>query len=117
MTLIALLVAGTAHAQDATVEVVDTAFSRWIKEHSVQRATLAVAHDDRLVLVKGYGGASGERRGLIASLSKAITAACATTLIQQGKRDAGIRELRALIQRHPQTPEATQARAKLKSSV
>ena len=34
-------------------------------------------------------------------------------LIQQGKRDAGIRELRALIQRHPQTPEATQARAKL----
>jgi tol-pal system protein YbgF len=34
-------------------------------------------------------------------------------LIKSGKRDAGIRELRALIQRHPQTPEATQARATL----
>jgi hypothetical protein len=29
------------------------------------------------------------------------------------KRDAGIRELRQLIQRHPQTPEAAQARSKL----
>ena len=29
------------------------------------------------------------------------------------KRDAGIHELRLLIQRHPQTPEATQARSKL----
>jgi hypothetical protein len=29
------------------------------------------------------------------------------------KRDAGLHELRSLIQRHPQTPEAAQARAKL----
>jgi len=29
-------------------------------------------------------------------------------LIQTNKKDAGIRELRQLIQRHPQTPEATQ---------
>ncbi len=29
------------------------------------------------------------------------------------KRDAGIHELRLLIQRHPQSPEAAQARAKL----
>ena len=34
-------------------------------------------------------------------------------LIQTNKKDAGIRELRQLIQRHPQTPEATQARSKL----
>jgi TolA-binding protein len=34
-------------------------------------------------------------------------------LIQTNKRDAGVRELRQLIQRHPQTPEATQARSKL----
>ena len=34
-------------------------------------------------------------------------------LIQTNKREAGIRELRQLIQRHPQTPEATQARSKL----
>lgn len=34
-------------------------------------------------------------------------------LLQMGKREAGIRELRGLIQRHPQTNEATQARNKL----
>lgn len=34
-------------------------------------------------------------------------------LIQQGKRDSGVHELRLLIARHPQTPEASQARAKL----
>jgi len=34
-------------------------------------------------------------------------------LLQLNKKDAGIRELRSLIQRHPQTPEAQQARSKL----
>jgi tol-pal system protein YbgF len=34
-------------------------------------------------------------------------------LIQLAKKDAGIHELRSLIQRHPQTPEAQQARSKL----
>ena len=34
-------------------------------------------------------------------------------LLQLNKKDAGIRELRELIQRHPQTPEAGQARTKL----
>jgi CubicO group peptidase (beta-lactamase class C family) len=37
------------------------------------------------VLVKGYGGARGEQRVLIASLSKAITATCTAALIQSGK--------------------------------
>jgi len=31
------------------------------------------------------------------------------------KKDAGVHELRQLIQRHPQTPEAMQARTKLNS--
>jgi len=34
-------------------------------------------------------------------------------LLQLNKKDAGIHELRVLIQRHPQTPEASQARTKL----
>jgi len=34
-------------------------------------------------------------------------------LLQMNKREAGIHELRSLIQRHPQTPEASQARSKL----
>jgi len=37
------------------------------------------------------------------------------SLIQTNKKDAGIHELRQLIQRHPQTPEALQARSKLNS--
>jgi tol-pal system protein YbgF len=37
----------------------------------------------------------------------------AQALLQLGKRDSGIHELRLLIQRHPQTPEAQQARTKL----
>jgi tol-pal system protein YbgF len=36
-----------------------------------------------------------------------------TALLQMNRRDAGIHELRLLIQRHPQTPEAAQARTKL----
>jgi TolA-binding protein len=36
-----------------------------------------------------------------------------TALLQMGRKEAGIHELRLLIQRHPQTPEAAQARTKL----
>jgi len=36
-----------------------------------------------------------------------------TALLAMNKREAGIRELRLLIQRHPQTPEALKARTKL----
>jgi TolA-binding protein len=36
-------------------------------------------------------------------------------LLQINKKDAGIHELRLLIQRHPQTPEASQAKSKLNS--
>jgi hypothetical protein len=36
-------------------------------------------------------------------------------LLQEGKKDAGVRELKLLIQRHPQTPEAGKAREKLNS--
>ena len=59
--------------------------------------------------VKAYNavleGFSGSTKAPAAQLHKG------QALIKTGKRDAGIREFRALIQRHPQTPEATQARA------
>ncbi|HEY1895901.1 MAG TPA: tetratricopeptide repeat protein [Terracidiphilus sp.] len=50
---------------------------------------------------------SGSPKAAAAQLHKGLA------LINSGKHDSGIHELRALIQRHPQTPEATQARAKL----
>jgi TolA-binding protein len=36
-------------------------------------------------------------------------------LLQMNKKTAGVQDLRSLIQRHPQTPEAAQARQKLAS--
>jgi len=50
---------------------------------------------------------SGSPKAAVAQLHKGLA------LIQLNKRDAGIHELRSLIQRHPQTPEAAQARSKL----
>ena len=61
--------------------------------------------------VKAYNavleGFSGNSKAAPAQLHKGLA------LMDLGRRDAGIHELRALIQRHPQTPEAAQARAKL----
>jgi len=61
--------------------------------------------------VKSYNavleGFSGNPKAPAAQLRKGLA------LLQMNKRDAGIHELRSLIQRHPQTPEAAQARTKL----
>jgi CubicO group peptidase (beta-lactamase class C family) len=81
--LLGLGLAGPAGAQD--VDSVDRAYARWITQHGIARATLAVARGDRLVLAKGYGGLAAGSRVLLGSLSKAITATCTVTLIQQGK--------------------------------
>jgi TolA-binding protein len=52
-------------------------------------------------------GFSGNSKAPAAQLHKGLA------LIQLNKKDAGVHELRLLIQRHPQTPEAAQARTKL----
>ncbi len=61
--------------------------------------------------VKAYNalleGFSGSSKAPAAQLHKGLA------LLQLNKRPAGIQELRSLIQRHPQTPEAAQARSKL----
>ena len=81
-----LLVATTALAQESgTVDEFERVFVRWMKEHHVARGGLAVGQGDRLVLAKGYGGLTADRRTLIASLSKAITSVCVATLVQEGK--------------------------------
>jgi tol-pal system protein YbgF len=61
--------------------------------------------------VKAYNavleGFPGNSKAPAAQLHKGLA------LLQMSRKDAGVHELRALIQRHPQTPEAAQARAKL----
>src|SRR5215472_15856600 len=72
---------------------------------------IAYQQKDYNTAVKNYNAVlesfSGSPKAAAAQYHKGLS------LLAQGKRDAGIHELRALIQRHPQTPEATQARAKL----
>jgi TolA-binding protein len=61
--------------------------------------------------VKAYNavleGFPGNSKAPAAQLHKGLA------LLQMSRKDAGIHELRLLIQRHPATPEAAQARAKL----
>ena len=63
--------------------------------------------------IKSYNavleGFSGSPKAPAAQLRKGLA------LLQINKKEAGIHELRLLVQRHPQTPEAAQARAKLNS--
>ena len=54
-------------------------------------------------------GFSGNAKAPAAQLHKGLA------LLAMNKRDAGIHELRLLIQRHPRTPEASSARTKLNS--
>jgi CubicO group peptidase (beta-lactamase class C family) len=64
---------------------VERTVAAWMAQHRVEAGALAIARGDRLVLAKGYGRRAATDRGLLASLSKAITAVCTTTLIRQGK--------------------------------
>jgi len=61
--------------------------------------------------IKAYNavleGFPGSPKAPAAQLKKALA------LLQENKKDAAVHELRTLIQRHPQTPEAAQARTKL----
>jgi len=72
---------------------------------------IAYRQQDYAEAIKNYNavleGFSGNPKAPAAQLHKGYA------LIQQDKKDAGVHELRQLIARHPQTPEASQARAKL----
>jgi tol-pal system protein YbgF len=72
---------------------------------------IAYRQKDYAEAIKNYNAVlesfSGNPKAPAAQLHKGFA------LIQQGKRESGIHELRLLIQRHPQTPEASQARTKL----
>jgi tol-pal system protein YbgF len=61
--------------------------------------------------IKAYNavleGFPGNTKAPAAQLRKGLS------LLQMNKKDAGITELRSLIKRHPQTPEAAQAKSKL----
>jgi tol-pal system protein YbgF len=72
---------------------------------------IAYRQADYANAVKAYDAVlqqyAGNSKAPAAQLRKGLA------LLQLNKKDAGIHELRSLIQRHPQTPEAAQARSKL----
>jgi TolA-binding protein len=72
---------------------------------------IAYQQKDYTAAINAYNavleGFSGNAKAPAAQLHKGFA------LLDQNKKDAGVHELRLLIQRHPQTPEARSARSKL----
>lgn len=68
-----------------TVEIFDRVFRDWMKRYNVSRGVLAVSYNNRLALVRGYGGLDPAQPLPLASLAKAITGTCAATLVRDGK--------------------------------
>jgi len=76
----------------------------YLGEIAYQQQDYAKAINAYNAVLEGF---AGNAKAPAAQLHKA------EALLAEDKRDAGIRELRLLIQRHPQTPEAARARSKL----
>jgi TolA-binding protein len=78
----------------------------YLGEIAYQQKDYPAAINDYNAVLEGF---SGNAKASAAQLHKGFA------LIATDKREEGIHELRSLIQRHPQTPEARAARAKLTS--
>jgi TolA-binding protein len=76
----------------------------YLGEIAYQKQDYAHAVDAYNAVLEGF---SGNTKAPAAQLHKGLA------LLEENKKDAGIHELRLLIQRHPQTPEAARARTKL----
>ena len=95
LVTVALLVPAAAQARvpgavpepagDDAPAAFERAFRQWARQHRLSGATLAVTHRDRLVLAAGHGGRAADAAVPLASLSKAVTAACVATLIDAGR--------------------------------
>lgn len=76
----------------------------YLGEIAYQQKDYATAVNDYNTVLEGF---AGNAKAPAAQLHKGLA------LLEMNKREAGIHELRQLIQRHPQTPEARVARSKL----
>src|SRR5215216_713082 len=81
-----IVLAGPALAQPpGTAETFGQALKAWAAQHRIKRAFVVVRRDGRIVYTSALGGADPDAPVHLASLSKAITAACIATLIREGK--------------------------------
>lgn len=77
--------AASQTAAPTTIEAIEQAYRGWMERHRIHRGTLAVTRQGRLVFAQGYGDAKPDTPMHVGSLSKAVTAACIATLIQDGR--------------------------------
>jgi CubicO group peptidase (beta-lactamase class C family) len=85
MIALAALAVPTATAAQTVRPVFGEAVKAWAAQHRVKRAFVVVRRDGRTVYQAGFGGSDPNAPVHLASLSKAITAACIATLIRDGK--------------------------------
>jgi CubicO group peptidase (beta-lactamase class C family) len=83
--IIGCLISTQSFADDIP-SAVETAFRDWLAGHSIGVGTLALMQDGQLVKQVGVGISVDTPREM-ASLSKAITAICALSLIEEGRWD------------------------------
>ncbi|MFC4587625.1 serine hydrolase domain-containing protein [Sphaerisporangium corydalis] len=81
---------GPARAQTTVQDRINSALGTWMAVNGVSNAGMAVMRDNRLVGSYGYNQMSAETPAHVASLSKAITAVCFLSLIDD-RRLAGFR--------------------------
>lgn len=74
-----------AHAQAPVQDRINAAFKKWMSTYKVSNAGLVVMRDHQIVGSYGYNEMSAETPAHVASLSKAITAVCVMSLIDEGR--------------------------------
>lgn len=100
-------------AEVPELAAVEDVFRRFLLERAVPAATLAVVHDGKLVLERGYGYLDRESTRpvppetpfRIASLSKPVTAAAVRKLASQGKLDLEAKVVNLLEMKPPEGRE------------
>jgi CubicO group peptidase (beta-lactamase class C family) len=88
LTSLVSVAAGQLTAEPVTRSVAvafDGMMRTWMEKYGVTRGSVAVMRNDRLVFAAGYGGRAANERVAVWSMTKAITALCAATLVQDNK--------------------------------
>ena len=80
-----LFLPGPSTARDGLAEGVERAFRAWLASAGIRDASLAVTEGETVLGAFGYGARGADEPVPVASLSKAITAACIGTLIDAGR--------------------------------
>ncbi|MFL5100450.1 MAG: serine hydrolase domain-containing protein [Xanthobacteraceae bacterium] len=84
-----LIAAAAETSLPATPEAFGQVLKIWAAKHRINRAFVVVRREGRIVHRSAFGGANPDAPVHLASLSKAITAACVATLVRDGKLGFG----------------------------